>query len=1449
MPKQTLNYKLGYFVAGEFTDPTTESNRWNTVDIQLRGLYEVLGNGVLNGWAILQSSQNALSIEIAPGTGVISFVSCVSTVASTIAVLPNQTNHIYATLTNDSYWTQSVAFSTFLTGGDRTDAVFIGTVITDETSITSIDITGRSNIGLFLSVSRLIAQHRHIGGEDSPQPIDLTSEVQGIINQENLPDLDTSIIKSGVLSPDVIPSIDHNTLVNKGSLTHSQLDSFAEILSNQNNNLMGTTILVNFLQLILALKHQWPEVDEYLVNELAFIPGISPNSIIDTANTTADVDTRTSQEGGQHTISGHPGPGTEIFTKTFNTEEELNKAEKSGVSVAGSSLILKTTEIRTLIEDFEDVSDWKTSIQDLSSNSGTFVRDAEIFIQGQYSGKVDINIDTQTNVAFVLEKHFSAQDWSKYNRIVFYLKTENVDHGDIYFYLDDATYGSQNSFTLVLEKNAPTINRDTLMVGWREISVDISKFQRQAITSIGYYTSTKGGWDASKPLSLNIDNIYLTRGNEFVDNGYARFIYGDESYKNFYKIRWDSLNPTGTTFKVRTRLANDLNQFNDSDPNHVVWSSYNFTSDFEISNPTGALYKYIQIETFFESDAINAFSPVLERLFLDTYLSSTESQFTYNTKENWESGTLVNADISSQPGKVLIDNIKEIGNFIYGLKNKVIKADENCNPILEIAGTALPITTNQVINGLTPSFGQISGLEKGNNNTFWIADTDNDRVVQIDNSGKLVYGLYGSWLNEPIDYYGTEERGPGSNIDYPTSKTENTYADKLAILHSFYNPNESKLSLIFNRPVAPLISGENSLDFSKIFLKSGSYRFYFDSNTPISLFGIDQDKYNSWIGSTNKFINQFNFDSHILQLSLSQADSATLSSVVDFSIPSIVVISPTQNSMVTEDYVTLSFLVSNITIGSDYQIRIKIDDGTYSYFETTSIFIEDLTEEYHEIEAAIVDENNNPLDNQESIANIEFIVDLSGSVNIPRITINNPKQNQTFSSSPIQIDFTVYNFPILPVGQHIRFSIDNGYWQAWRSTDPIVISNIASGYHYIDIYLADEYGIQISSPYSRTYVECYVGISSLAQLNVVLDANAIKAKANPVTTKTSSNATTTITEDVWNKECITNVDVGNLYASNIYAPIDIQYVANEISTLNSSGIDSILIAKLRSPSSLYSLPVQTSALITQTLQTTPPVDDLTIFDGNKYMDGHSVVQITANNGQLLFSQNAARFSDNRTNAKIMLGSARKIDSQRVIMGDSIRKRAIITNTNLNSHGSFVCWEYLSERYILDAQPIAMPQKEILVNESSVNPEEIIISSGITVIWTNNSLAATTIYSGYTTLEQFNADPDLTLYGDDFVSQELQPGEQFSFTFNNLGTFYWFAYPTIVTGIIYVSASGVSSTDQYLLVENDMSSSAFGSRIVKINSYGKIIWEFGTGYLCNPKDVRILPDESSIIVST
>ena len=91
--------------------------------------------------------------------------------------------------------------------------------------------------------------HRHIGGTSNPEPIDLSSQVEGLLSQENLPDIDASKVTTGKLDVSVIPTIDHTTgLTNVGELTHSQLDSFVQNLSAFGKTVMGETALVNLMQ-------------------------------------------------------------------------------------------------------------------------------------------------------------------------------------------------------------------------------------------------------------------------------------------------------------------------------------------------------------------------------------------------------------------------------------------------------------------------------------------------------------------------------------------------------------------------------------------------------------------------------------------------------------------------------------------------------------------------------------------------------------------------------------------------------------------------------------------------------------------------------------------------------------------------------------------------------------------------------------------------------------------------------------------------------------------------------------------------------------------------------------------------------------------------------------------------------------------------------------------------
>jgi plastocyanin len=162
----------------------------------------------------------------------------------------------------------------------------------------------------------------------------------------------------------------------------------------------------------------------------------------------------------------------------------------------------------------------------------------------------------------------------------------------------------------------------------------------------------------------------------------------------------------------------------------------------------------------------------------------------------------------------------------------------------------------------------------------------------------------------------------------------------------------------------------------------------------------------------------------------------------------------------------------------------------------------------------------------------------------------------------------------------------------------------------------------------------------------------------------------------------------------------------------------------------------------------------------------------------------------------------------------------------------------------------MPQddKKIYVYDSSIVDSTLYVRQGSTVIWENKSASQFSIYSGATTYEEFTADPDLTLYGDDFESGIIDTNETYSLRFDNMGEYDWFVYPSILTGKVIVTDYRLSGFDKYYILENDGLESPFTSRLIKVNSFGNVLWSFGEGYLIKPRDIRSLLT-GQIIIST
>jgi hypothetical protein len=1112
--KQTSKYKLGYFEENDITSSITEMQRWETLDAQLYALYSILGNGILNGWNLLASS--GLSVVVTSGAGNVTFVAVKSTDNATITGLtPDTRNYIYAILNTDSYWNQTVSFVSFLSRAADSYALYLGYIDTDSTSVTDVNTDGRTNLGFINLIRQFIKDHRHIGGSDNPEPIDLGSEVQGTINQRNLPDLDASIITSGTLDVNRLPIIDHITkLINQGTLTHAQLDSFIEALAITNPTLMGETSTIDLLQLILALKHIYPGIDDYLVNEIAYIPGISPDSYVDVENTTATVDYRTSIEGGTHTITGESAPGKNAYTKTWDSESEFTSDVYSNVFIDGDTVTLATEEDTLTIDDFIDVNDWQVITTDLSSVSGTFTLDGTTFVVPTKSGKLLIG-DSLVEMTLSLKKEFDVQDWSGYNYIVFYLKTTSVNHGDIYFYFNDSFSGTQNSYIKVLDRNTPTINVDTLQNGWQEITVDISKYDRTSVNTIGFYVSTQDGWDTSKGFDFNLDNIYLTSGNKFKENGYIRLIFGSEFLYDFWRVRWDAIIPTdsnslGLELKWRTRVGNSI-----LDLSTAIWSSYTSISGNPISLPSSALYKYIEIEVYFGASTDLTRTAYLRKVFLDFYASDVDNSFTYETKDDWDSGDKFNIDTSSVLNSMLISKTNEVNDIFYGTQGNAVQLDDNLNELYRVSGLMLPRSTYQMLNDIPPSLGLITGISRGNDGNMWLADVDNDRVIEVDKSGGLVRGFYGSYLVENNVVSTVITSDVTSNATTPTTTTTTTTVavanmNDVFILQALYNFNKGFLYIIFNRD---LTDDEVAL-ITNQYLRVGTNIFYLDGLT------------------VAKALNGFD---HVLKISIDSANKVLLNHLLYTGAPSVVIASPYEKQRLSSSQVVVQFLLYNFTLGTtsgENAIRVTLDNTTVQDIYLSEVTFTGLSAGTHTIKAQLLT-NGVANTNIESVAESTFVI-YNGTYSLPYLSITSPRPNQISSSYPVQVSFNVENFPILPTEQHLRYVIDTDAPIDYYSTDPILINYLDRGKHTIRLYLVDKAGNDLG--YNDVTVEFIVGLNSNATVKYYCSINGNIANIY--------------------------TDVANLIFTDVYSPFDVQYIMPGNDVSNPDDKESILIGKL-----------------------------------------------------------------------------------------------------------------------------------------------------------------------------------------------------------------------------------------------------------------------------------------------
>lgn len=750
MAGSTPYYGLAFFdFSDELDAPLNvqkEISRFMVVDKQLYGLYSVFGAGVINGWTVTDNGTteaNGISVAVSPGIGIIRFLATESEFPATIDALPpNSIVHIHAVLTGTTAQDRGVTFAwnTASALGDNT--LLLARVQTGQNSIVAIDNTVRSLIGFKQIIKEEIDAHKHRG---TPSKIDLRTETKNQLPGARIDSLDASQITIGSFSIEQLPFIDHNDLLHDGMLTHAGLDSFVKTLEQSNKELLGETATVNLMRLILAEKYNSANVDQYFVNEIALIPGISDNDLIDFDATTAYVNL------AGNCISGIPPSSGEFVDIEWDNQTSLaNAHRKTNITVTGGAATLtRDDEATEVIADFEQAGGQGVAIPTFELSSEIILDDAELLAEasdtlktgGFFSGK----FSAQRQFRMMFTKTFSSsRDWDSFDELVVNIKTLSSSHGSVYcYFIDDSTGVEKSSGNfLLLSENEVTSNTDITKNDFAERTFSIAAKGRSSVTKFVIFTD-----DTSSEFEFYVDDVFVRTRSLFQEQGTIVFRYSSPSALTFHSVFYESAVPDSTSVQVRIRTANSASLLN-----RAAYSFFLKNGDAVALPGTDA-----EIEVTL-STTDRTVTPTLDSVKLRLLVDSETHGFDVDTSSDWALGTTQNIEIMQTSGtlsSLILPDPINVDGLSFSHLQSVREIDDSDVAVFGFSGVNLPIAANQALTWATEPlkrFDEPVSAVRQVDKSFIVCDYENDRVLRVDSAGNLVKG-FGSVNNSDSSFY------------------------------------------------------------------------------------------------------------------------------------------------------------------------------------------------------------------------------------------------------------------------------------------------------------------------------------------------------------------------------------------------------------------------------------------------------------------------------------------------------------------------------------------------------------------------------------------------------------------------------------------------------------------------------------------------------------------------
>jgi len=762
-----------------------EIDRFVVIDKQLYGLYNIFGNGVISGFNIADAGfqeGKGISISIAEGIGIINFLAVQTELPGNVfGIPPNSIVDIYATTTGSTYVDRAVNF--IYSNIPLTDnAIRLATVSTGGNSILFIDNNTRDLIGFEQIIQDAIDEHKHRG---TPSKIDLEDEVKNQLPGARLEGVDASKITSGRFGIDRIPLVDHNDLENNGLLTHASLDSFIKTFSQNNKELLGEISSINLLKSIAFWKYKYENVDEFFINELTLIPGISPNSFIDFDNSTANISLEDNCISGIPTKSG-------IFSSIFwNDTFSFNTATfKNNIIIEDDTVSIdRTSERVEIVADFgNNINSFAPELIVVDNNQRAIVAVEDGNRLGRLGGAGVLNYFYRLNFS-------EGKIWDGiFDELVIKVKTSEEMHSPVYMYLvngsninSEGQFGSLEVGDIVEEG----VDKQKPSSSWEILSQNenMPEFEERVfnISSLGLTDVTQLTIFTDDDFIFDIDDIIVRKTNIVAETGTIRFRYNTEASVVFHSIFYDSTAPSGTSISVRTKIASTVDS--------LSRASYSLPLS---SGSTVALEgSAVEIEVVMTSNELRTLSPILSEIELRLLTNADFTGFVIDTEDEWDNGTLgnitINDSVEEDKSILNISTPINVGGRYFAKSGSVSEINDENVGIYGFSGALMPISPNQAREWSVKSsrgFSTVSSTIRKFDNSFLVCDLNNNRVLQVDNLGNLVKG-FGSTYSIDTNFYP---------------------------LSAVYNPAEKILTIVFTK--AAVVS-----DITKISIFIGSSSF------------------------------------------------------------------------------------------------------------------------------------------------------------------------------------------------------------------------------------------------------------------------------------------------------------------------------------------------------------------------------------------------------------------------------------------------------------------------------------------------------------------------------------------------------------------------------------------------------------------------------------------------